>query len=188
MRKFIMLLIVAACSANLSAQDNPTQAIRRYVEVPREIIIQNIAVQPDCPVKLENVKYLVGTEGGGGTNSYKIRNAGTKPIIRVTVASSTGAINTYYNYGKVLIMPGQLMPEPKTNIKEEIIPLTNELREKLKLKGPMRSFVILMIANVEFADGTKFDDEKTFNALETYIQELGDAKSQYDKNKKVVQD
>lgn len=66
----------------------------------------------------------------------------------------------------------------KECIKDEIVPLTDELREKLKLKGEMKSIVILMIVNVEFTDGTEYSDEKTYQAMQIFMDDLGDAMRQ----------
>lgn len=163
--------LVCICAGGVSAQ-----IIRKYVEVPREIVLPVIAVQPNCPVKFEDVRYLAGLEGGG-TSSYRIRNVGTKPIRGVTVALNNGTKNEYYNNGNILIMPGKLMPRPKAVcpecVKDEIVPLTDELREKLKLK-PSMQVLVFMIIEVEFADGTKYIDEKTYKAMAKHFDILLD--------------
>jgi hypothetical protein len=54
----------------------------------------------------------------------------------------------------------------------QIVPLTSELREKLKLQGPMQGLVILMVIRVEFTDGTVYDDEKVYKAMVSYMDDL----------------
>lgn len=171
MKHFIkILLLLCICAGGASAQ-----VIWKYVEVPREIFLPVIAVQPNCPVRFEDV-HFVRLIDGGGVSSYRIRNIGKKPIRGVTVASSNGTKNGYYNNGNVLILPGKLMPEPVAIcpecVKEEIVPLTDELREKLNLKGPLQGVLLLMIVEVKFTDGTEYKDEKTFKAMTEYFDEL----------------
>src|SRR6266545_848441 len=42
--------------------------------------------------------------------------------------------------------------------------------EKLKLEGPMVGLVCLMVARVEFDDGTVYSDESTYKALQAYFE------------------
>lgn len=158
---------------------------------PREIVLPVIAVQPDCPLKFENVVNFAGV-GGGGYTGYQIRNTGRKAIRRFRVESSAGMGGTWFRNDGTLLLPGQIAPYAtrrcETCPQDEVIPLTDDLREKLKLKGEMKAILILMVISVEFADGTTFDDEKAFNAMTSFIQNLAEAKYQYEKNKKVAQD
>lgn len=182
-------LTIFICAAGIFAQEKK-EGNYLFVPTPREIVLPVIAVQPDCPLKFENVANLTGV-GGGGQTKYQIRNVGTKPIRRFEVMSSAGMGGTWFRNDGALLMPGQVAPFQAHRCKncpqDEVIPLTDELREKLKLTGEMRTIVILMVISVEFADGTRFDDEKTFNAMISFIQNLAEAKYQYEKNKKVVQ-
>lgn len=171
--------LICACIISSFAQDNnPPKIVRQYVEVPRDITLHVIAVQPGCPIKFEKVRRIAGVDGGFGS-SYLIRNIGEKPIRSVTVASSDASINTFGVERGVFLKPGQLMtefvPNCKGCAKEEIIPLTDELREKLNLKGSMRSVVVLMVTNIEYTDGTKYSDETTYIALQDFFDDLGDA-------------
>ncbi len=173
-----ILWLFCFCAMGVLAQETEQVRIRKFVEVPREVILQVVAVQPNCPVKFEDIHFLASLEGGG-SNSYRLRNIGTKPIRSVKVASSNGVGNGYANYGNVLMMPGELMPEPTPVcpgcVKDEIVPLTDELREKLKLKGPMGNVIILIVVEVEFMDGTKYTDERTYNAMTKLWEKLDNA-------------
>lgn len=170
------LLVIIVCAGSILSQKTKDQIVRQYVEVPREIIIQGIANQPGSPIKFENVKFLAGVNGGS-TNCYNLRNVGTKPIVSVTVYSSNRAENTYgfSKSGKILMQPGEMMSESVSNIKNEIVPLTDDLRTKLNLNGKLKGIMMLMVVNVEFADGTTFSDETTRKALEKYNFEVSDA-------------
>lgn len=61
------------------------------------------------------------------------------------------------------------MPQEKDE-RSEIVPLSKELSEKLRLKEEMKGIVVLMVVSVEFSDGTKYDDEKTFKARKTSLK------------------
>jgi hypothetical protein len=173
--------LTCICVTSVLAQETQQTRKIQYVEVPREIILPVIAVQPNCPIKFEDVRYVAGVEGGF-SDSFQLRNIGTKPIKSVTVASSAGAVNTYARETGVLAMPGQLIPKVSEEFlkcqncaKDEIVPLSDNLREKLELKGQMKSIVVLMIVNIEFTDGTRYDDEKTFKGMEKLFEDLQEA-------------
>ncbi len=72
-----------------------------------------------------------------------------------------------------VVMPGQLVPLGEGNY--EIVPLTEELRDKLNLRGPMTGVGILMITKVTFADGTVYDARPTYKALCAYLANLAGA-------------
>ena len=54
----------------------------------------------------------------------------------------------------------------------EIVPLSDELRDKLQLKGSMRSVLVLMVIRVEYADGSVYNAESTYEALQKYTETL----------------
>src|SRR5439155_211589 len=57
----------------------------------------------------------------------------------------------------------------------EIVPLTEELKEKLNLRGGRaKAFFVLMVNSVTFGDGTKYTDEKTITSVRTYLEALGE--------------
>ncbi len=69
-------------------------------------------------------------------------------------------------------MPGQTVPLSSRDKQDEVVPLTEELRDKLKLRAPMKAVIVLMVTAVEFTDGTTYNDEPTQKALETYLEGL----------------
>ena len=42
----------------------------------------------------------------------------------------------------------------------EFVPLTDELRERFKLKGPMKAVGVFMVVRVEFIDGSVYSNEQ----------------------------
>ncbi len=174
------VFVIIVFTLNFFAQNDKIKFVE-FVEVPRDIVLQVVAVQPNCPIRFENVRYLSFVTGGT-SNSYELRNVGSKPIRSVTVASSTGAINTYARASGVVALPGALVAKASNDPtlcadcpKVKIVSLTDELRERLSLKPPMHAMVVLMVVEVEFTDGTRFNDQKTYDAMETYVDKLDDA-------------
>jgi hypothetical protein len=53
-----------------------------------------------------------------------------------------------------------------------VVPLTEDLQKRKKLNG-MKGAIIFMVVKVEFADGTVFDNDATFTALEKFFDEYG---------------
>jgi hypothetical protein len=67
------------------------------------------------------------------------------------------------------------MPGKKTLVGEpsgRIVGLSPELKERLKLAGPMRVIVVLVVAKVKYADGSAFSDMKTVKALTDYFVDI----------------
>lgn len=154
------------------AQNGRTRAKERFVVVPGEIALPTVAYQPDCPLQFENVKLLAGLDGGT-LESYNLRNRGNKPIQSITVGDSTGnrwSWDVAKEHGP--IMPAQLVPPWSKSDWIELVPLTDELRVKLKLSGGMKGLRVLMVIHAEFTDGTSFDDEVLYNALTAYVESM----------------
>ena len=68
-----------------------------------------------------------------------------------------------------LLMPGQKTSADDNEDILEIVPLTDTLRDQLKLRGVMRGVTVFMIVSVEFADGTVYNNKPTKEALEAYF-------------------
>lgn len=144
----------------------------RAVEIPREISLVSIAYQPNCPLQFENIKFLAGISGGS-LQSYDLRNRATKPISKLTIGDSGGSRWSWdVAKDRGPILPGQLVPEWSDEDWVETLPLTKELTEKLKLKGPMHGILVLMVIHVEFSDGTTYDDEPVYKALCRYMADV----------------
>jgi len=164
---------ICICTTSVLAQAGMQQNKFRFVIIPPEISLPTIAVQPGCPLQFENVVRLAGVEGGG-TVSHRLRNTGTKPIRKFKVGDSLGSTFGWSFDSDELLMPGQLIPQEKDD-RFEIVPLSKELAEKLKLNGEMKGVVILMVISVKFSDGTKYDYEKTYKAMRNYFENLDEA-------------
>jgi hypothetical protein len=156
----------------IGEQDSHLRGTMNAVIVPREIIFPVVAYQPECPLKLIPSKILAYLDGGG-REILSCRNLGAQPIKSYTVAwrSSVGT------GGKLVadsewITPGEevsLLSEPRYT---KQVPLTDDLRKKLKLEGPMQAILVFMVVKVEFADGAIFQDENAYKALQDYFEKM----------------
>jgi hypothetical protein len=134
-----------------------------------------IAPQPDCPLQFTQAMH-VGYLGGGGGGIYQLVNRGSKPIRAYMVVElnsvGTGFMVDVHRAGGTqgeFLLPGQTTPQADEGTEVEIVPLTKELRDKLKLRGPMKAVAVFMIVRVEFEDGTVYSNEPTFKALQAYF-------------------
>jgi hypothetical protein len=66
-------------------------------------------------------------------------------------------------------LPGQTFPR-EGGSKVSVIPLTDDLRRKLDLLPPMKKIVLFMVLQVEYSDGTSYDDRLLFNSLESHLK------------------
>jgi hypothetical protein len=171
MKANLILLAVLVIAKSICGQE-PSNGKVRAVVVPREIGLISVAYQPNCPLKFENAKLLAGINGGS-IRDYRIRNIGTKPIKSITIGDSTGNVWSWdvaKDHGPIL--PGRLVPPWSKDNWVTVIPLTSELRERLNLQGSMKGIVVLMVIRVEFMDRTRYDDERVFNALRDYLDDV----------------
>jgi len=139
-----------------------------FVPVPSDVILPVIAVQPDSPLHFENVGHFAGIKGGAFT-SFDLRNISSKSIRRFKVASSDGTETEWWKDSGAVVRPGERVPQSNNpNIKT--VQLTPKIQSDLKFDGPMRGIVVLMIVSVEFDDGTKFQDQETYEKLNSFLE------------------
>lgn len=159
-----------------SRQEAVPPGKEQAVIVPQEILLPVIVSQPDCPLQFEQALIIKYLDGSGG-ELYRVRNRGEKPIRSYTYAIwtslNTGDINDWRpkdTFG--MLMPRQTVSSPDKGEQIEFISLTDELRSKLKLYGPMKGAIIFMIVHIEFADGSVYEAKSKFKALKEYIKKL----------------
>lgn len=172
MRFTLWLLFCAGAVITVSGQRVESLDEHRFVVLPPDQGMIMVVSQPDCPLKFEDVKLLVNMKGAW-RKSFKLRNQGTKPIRNYTIAAigsdewSSGEAANSTDY----IMPGQIAPPLAPDNKVEIVPLTKALREKLKLQGPMKGIVALIVVRVEYDDGSLFE-ENGYESQKEYFDKL----------------
>lgn len=172
----IVAVILVAIIGQIAVAQSERAKHQGFV-LPPEIVLPVIASQPDCPLKFENVRLLVYLDPPGSVaDSFRLRNAGTKSIRDYTIASSSsyGAFWTESRDKESLgsgIQPGAIIPMRGEDV--EMIPLTDDLRDKFKLsKREMGGVQVFMVVRVEFTDGSVYTDEKAAKALESYFEKV----------------
>ena len=132
-----------------------------------------IAVQPDCPLQFDRVERLMNVDRGGA-DIYRLLNRGSKPISGFTIAylypNGNGGSRGWNRY----LRPGEYAEDTIEGKTHRLRPLTDALKDKLDLRGPMKGFVIYFVESVEFADGSSYKDETTYKALRLYLEDLGE--------------
>jgi len=69
-------------------------------------------------------------------------------------------------------MPNEVFAFPRDTKAIDFVALTQELRGKLKLCGPMKDAIIFMILKVEFADGSGYDDTAKYEKIRECVRQL----------------
>lgn len=149
-------------------------APEKFVLTPREQALAVVAQQPESPLQLTRVREIT-TLDGRLSPDFLAHNRGSKAIRSYTVAAWTSeATGTEWTFtaraANEWIAPGQT--HSLAQQEGQLVPLTAELRDRLRLQGPMRGVRIYMVVRVELIDGTVFSDEAAFNALQEYFERL----------------
>lgn len=69
-----------------------------------------------------------------------------------------------------VVGPGEYVEDRIEGQTQRPRPLSDALKDKLDLRGPMKGFVIYFTESVEFADGSSYKDETTYKALRLYLE------------------
>lgn len=178
-RRIILLCLVCFCvDGAVWAQQGSEK--RKFIIPPNDTYLLSVASQADCPIQIENARLLffVGPGSNWGA-SYRLRNTGTKPL---TIQSITLSMWTAQGVGLTLeeftqdtekaVLPGELVMIREDHSKIEIVPVTDEIRDKMKLRGPLHAVVVLMVEQVRFSDGSVYSDKRTSKALQSYFQNI----------------
>jgi hypothetical protein len=173
--KFLFLVIVLSLS--IQAQENAKQEKPRYAVIPPTDVMLTVAVQPDSPLQIENAKLLYNLSTKRISYSYDLRNRGTKPIVGYIseawrINGTGGTLSNDWSDSNSILLSGQVAPDDLDE--KQIVPLTKELRDELKLSSEMKMLIVLVVRDVFFADGSKYDGNKTTDALVKYFEKVGD--------------
>jgi hypothetical protein len=182
MRYSILILSILFSSVSLTAgvHAEPQEPKRHYVVPPAENILLVVASQPGSPVEFRNARLILSTVDSKWGVTGQVRNRSAKPIrsFTATIWSSLGTggtlVGSEWSSGKVmdrLMQPGQIVEQ---DCDGEIVLLTDDLRDKLSLRGPMKAVAVLMIERVVFEDGAIYSDESTSKALRDYFTKMAE--------------
>jgi hypothetical protein len=168
-RVAICFMLINMAFGVATGQEPKEPIIERVVMVPPEIILPVIAYQADSPLQIEEIKLFQFVSGGGGSQSYKVRNKGTKPIRSYTIGTwnSVGTGWAVERPMKENLLPGQVATLIGNEV--EVVDLTDALRNQLNLRGVMQASVVFMVVRVEYADGSEYNGEPLYKALKTHL-------------------
>lgn len=165
-------LVVFLTGASAIGQSSEAK-IKQYVVAPSENVLLVVASQPDCPLVIEQPTLLIGI--GRGTQpifQYRLRNTGKKAIRNYSIAawSSDGTGGTLGDGAPKtkLLLPSDTSESRKSGY--EIVPLTDDLRDNLGLRGDMQSVTVLIIESVKFDDGSSYNGEVTSKSLIQFFE------------------
>jgi hypothetical protein len=171
MRYIISILcLVCLCLANsVHGQEAEKGEKSLAVVMPPEVMLPVVAAQSGCPLRVEKAQIIAYVSGGGG-EIFEVRNVSNKPIRSYTFATLTSiGTGTTVRFER-LLLPGQTSPRADEGDETKIIPLTNELRNRLKLSGPTKGVIVFMVVRVDYADGTVYNDEPAYKAMQAYFE------------------
>jgi len=161
----------------VAAQTTDSNPVK-VITIPRTLVLPVVVDQPGCPMRLEKVSFVSLLEGGSGDVEYSFKYTGAKPLQSYTIAWLTiggaGAVFTYKAKNAAEEIQSnesipKLHPDPA---RVENVSLTDEIRRKLKLDGPLQGIAILMIVRLDYADGTGYNDESIYKELVEYLGNL----------------
>jgi hypothetical protein len=180
MRGYIAVLCILALSGTdiLAQAGHQAGKKQQLVIEPSDSSLLLVASQPNCPLIIENPRRLLNVNlSWDARYEYQLRNRATKVISDFTLVAWTsfgtgGTLTPRWKLSNELLKPGQTIATSGVGREDEIVPLTDELRDRLKLRGPMKAIIVLMVEKVEFSDGSVYNDEGTSKSLLHYFESL----------------
>jgi hypothetical protein len=170
------LLLLTLVGSGILAQ-KPKRKTKAVV-IPNEIYFPAIVAQPDCPLKIEKAfvgKTLDGTE----EMFFQARNTGSKPIVFFQIdmiGSNGGGQSSIFPYDRTQtsVPPRAVAPPGLKEDSVEFVPLTEDLKQKLRLTGKMRVIAFFMVLKVQFQDGSTYDATPLLDSLEQHLKMFED--------------
>jgi hypothetical protein len=171
--KTIVCIVFVGTITVVGGQQSNLSGKKRAVILPREVALPVIVQQPNCPLRIVKFERLLLLDGGA-RNRYEVRNERSQPI-RIYYIAEVNSLGTGYMFGRRIEPPGKLLMPGESDAQDdaddqiEIVPLTKQIRDQLKLEEPLKAVMFLMVVRVEFADGTIYEDDQTKEALTTFF-------------------
>jgi hypothetical protein len=132
-----------------------------------------VASQPDSPLLIEEPRLLVDLSNPSEKPrfEYTLRSISKRPIRSYTIAvwwhNQTGGTLGNGKPLDKLIQRGELIQTHGTDY--QLVPLSDDLRQKLGQR--MRAFVVLMVYQVRFQDGTEYNGEPLANSVLQFFED-----------------
>ncbi len=174
---FAMMLLACCISATpLFGQEKADRKAGQYFVIPPNILLLAIASQPECPLLIESARILRSSDAKSpGFYNYQVRNRGTRAITSFTLSiwysDATGATLNPVRLEQELL-PTQSIVFPFKNDEFELVPLTDELRDKQRLNKPYETLAVIMVEYVHFSDGSIYHAEELSSVVQNYFLKI----------------
>ncbi len=177
MQKFVLIVMLLAVSSVLG-HEKPS-AKPSYVVIPPGDVVLAVASQPDCPLRIDNSRLLFNLTSNRLEYEYGIRNEGKKSISGYLTEAwhlngTGGTLQDDWNDRHALLLPGQSFRSEEYK-DSKFVPYTKEIREKFKIGKETRTLILLVVREVWFSDGTKYDGNKDVDKIKGLFDKLGES-------------
>lgn len=166
-----VIILVCLISITMIGQERSASKLQLSIAPPENMLLL-VASQPDCPLLIEEPRLLVDLDNRGEKPQfeYKLRSISKKPIRSYTIAAwwhnQTGGTLRGKQLNKLIYL-GDVIQEHGRNY--TILPLSNELREKLGSK--MRALVVLSVYQIKYQDGTEYNGEPLSQSMLKFFED-----------------
>lgn len=175
MPSFVTLfcVVLMPLSVPFVGQVREKQGREHFFRVPAAVVLPVVTQQPDCPIEFVKASIL-NHVGGGGIETFQIRNRGKKPIRAYTIATVTsvgsGAKWSFEaRRPSEWLMPNQTLP-PSNENSIVVVPVTTDMQDEYKLRGPMKGITVFIVVRTEYGDGSLYDAEAEYKALQDFFE------------------
>lgn len=171
-RSLAAVLLMLSLPSFLCAQQSDKDD---YVAIPSEIVLLTITSPPGCPIQFENARLLMSVQRRSYAFSFDVRNVSSKPIAnwQPMFWTSEGTGGTLSSEAaerreEAVLLPGAVFHEDSPSL----LPLTEDLRKRLNLDKARHELVVLVINQVIFQDGTRYESGSFVAAVRSYVDQL----------------
>ncbi len=151
-----------------------SQGKSKYETVPSHVALVAIASQANCPLKIEGATFLKRVDQPGGLIKYRLRNVSNKPIewVSVTIryASGSGGNATAMPRVKKVLLPNETLEAASEPVDFEIVGVYKPDQKPSSSEG-LKTLCILLVDKVLFTDGSVYEDPKTLDALDRFLED-----------------
>jgi hypothetical protein len=164
---FIVFFIFCGIN-NQYSQETKIVALNKKA-IPLKNVMTVIVTQPNCPLKVEDAITAKLPNGEEGI-LYKVKNTGEKKIRSYTVAKwlsdNTGNVSSGVISNKIKLLNKNDITGTMLNYSIS----SDQLSQDNKNVNEIKRIAFVMIVEIGFADGSKFDATATLNSLEKHLK------------------
>jgi len=163
----ILLLVLSSFTFS---QTKPVKPV--YSSIPAEDLVVVVLSQPESPLRIENARLLFNPLRNRVEYFWDVRNIGKTSVSGYQVEEwwVNGTGGTMTTILKTPLLKGRTAPQ--TIPANQIIPLTDALRERLKKEAGMSRLVVFLVKDVQFTDGSRFDGSDTAKNVLNYFEKV----------------